>query len=151
MIRSIVTVSILVGMLCLAQQQSDPWSPKELLEPQTFAAELAQSQKPAKIIAVAFPPLYRQRHIAGAVYAGPGNKAEGIEALKKEVAGVSKDSDIVLYCGCCPMERCPNIRPAYKALKEMGYSRVRVLHVPNNMHIDWYAKNYPSEPAIAER
>jgi hypothetical protein len=48
------------------------------------------------------------------------------------------------------MGRCPNIRPAYKALKEMGYSRVRVLNVPNNMHIDWYAKNYPSEPAVAE-
>ena len=45
--------------------------------------------------------------IIGAVYAGPGNKPEGIEALKKEVAGLSKDADIVLYCGCCPMEKCP--------------------------------------------
>jgi len=150
MIRTKLIASILVGIVCLAQQGSDPWTPEELVVPRAFAAQLAQSQKPAKNIAVAFPVLYRQRHIAGAVYAGPGNKAEGIEALKKEVAGVSKDADIVLYCGCCPMDKCPNIRPAYKALKEMGYSRVRVLNIPNNMHNDWYTKKYPSEPAMAE-
>jgi rhodanese-related sulfurtransferase len=150
MIRTKLIASILVGIVCLAQQGSDPWTMEELVAARTFAAELAQSHKPAKIIAVAFPVLYRQRHIAGAVYAGPGNKAEGIEALKKEVAGVSKDADIVLYCGCCPMDKCPNIRPAYKALKEMGYSRVRVLNIPNNMHNDWYTKKYPSEPAMAE-
>lgn len=148
MIRSTLIATILVGVLCLAQQGSDPWTPEELVAARTFAAELDQSQKPAKIISVAFPVLYRQRHIAGAVYAGPGNKAEGIEALKKEVAGVSKDADIVLYCGCCPMDHCPNIRPAYKALKEMGYSRVRVLNIPSNMHNDWYTKKYPSEPPM---
>jgi 3-mercaptopyruvate sulfurtransferase SseA len=151
MIRTKLLASIFLGILCLAQQGSDPWTSEELVAPAAFAAELAQAHPPAKIIAVAFPVLYRQRHIAGAVYAGPGNKAEGIEALKKEVAGVSKDAEIVLYCGCCPMDKCPNIRPAYQALKKMGYSRVRVLSIPDNMHNDWYTKKYPSEPPIAEQ
>jgi hypothetical protein len=43
------------------------------------------------------------------------------------------------------MEKCPNIRPAYRALKELGFTRVRVLNIPTNMHTDWYTKNYPSE------
>jgi hypothetical protein len=60
-----------------------------------------------------------------------------------------KDADIVLYCGCCPMEHCPNIRPAYQALKESGFTRVRVLRIPTNMAADWYGKGYPSEAGSA--
>jgi hypothetical protein len=41
----------------------------------------------------------------------PGNRPEGIEALKKAVAGMAKDSDLVLYCGCCPMITCPTSGP----------------------------------------
>ena len=84
--------------------------------------------------------------IAGALDAGAGSKPEGIEALKKLVSGSPKDAEIVIYCGCCPMDKCPNIRPAYRALKEAGYTRIRVLNIPTNMSTDWYSKNYPSEP-----
>jgi hypothetical protein len=58
---------------------------------------------------------------------------------------VPKDADIVLYCGCCPMVKCPNIRPAYRALREMGFQHVRVLNIATNMHEDWFGKGYPSE------
>jgi len=93
--------------------------------------------------------LYRSKHITGAVYAGPGNRPEGIEALKKAVAGMAKDSDLVIYCRCCPMDRCPNIRPAWNTLKELGFTRVRVLNIPTNMATDWYQKDYPSEAGSA--
>jgi len=138
--------SLLLGVLCLAQPTQDPWTAKELLAADAFAAELARAKKPAKILAVPFPVLYRQRHIPGAVFVGPGNKAEGLAALKKEVAGLPKNADLVVYCGCCPMTQCPNIRPAIKALKEWGYTRVRVLNIPTNMHTDWFSKNYPADP-----
>lgn len=150
MIRNRLLGGLLLALLGLAQQGADPWTAKDLVATGAFAAELKKGKKPAKIIAVPFAVLYRQRHIAGSVFAGPGNKAEGIEALKKEVAGLAKDADIVIYCGCCPMVKCPNVRPAFKVLKEMGYTRVRVLDVPENMHNDWYVKKYPSEPAVAE-
>jgi hypothetical protein len=64
------------------------------------------------------------------------------------VADLPKDADIVVYCGCCPMVKCPNIRPAYRTLKELGFTHIRVLDVPTNMHDDWYAKNYPSEDGV---
>jgi hypothetical protein len=89
--------------------------------------------------------LYRNKHIVHAINAGPGYNAEGISLLKKAVANLSKDTDIVVYCGCCPMVKCPNIRPAYRALKELAFTRIRVLNIPTNMHTDWFGKDYPSE------
>jgi len=137
--------SILVAGLCLSQDAADPWPKHDLLEPATLAREI-QSAKPPKILCVAFPVLYRNKRILHAVGAGPGNKPEGIDALKQAVSGLAKDADIVIYCGCCPMDRCPNIRPAYRALKDMGFTHIRVLDIPTKMHTDWYSKNYPSEP-----
>jgi thiosulfate/3-mercaptopyruvate sulfurtransferase len=141
---------ILLAGLCLCQDVADPWPKPDLLEPAALAHEIQSAKAPA-IVCVAFPVLYRSKRILHAVGAGPGSKPEGIEALKQAVAGLAKDADIVIYCGCCPMERCPNIRPAYRALKEMGFTRIRVLDVPTNMHTDWYSKNYPSEPDAAQK
>src|SRR5690349_16062375 len=137
-----------VAVVCFIQAVTDPWAKPEILDPAAVAQEL-QSGKTPTILSVAFPVLYRSRHILRAIDAGPGNKPEGIELLKKAVAPLPKDADIVVYCGCCPMERCPNVRPAYRTLKEMGFTHIRVLNIPTNMHTDWYSKNYPSEPGSA--
>ena len=137
-----------VAAVCFCQDAPDPWSKTDLLEPADLAKTL-QTAKPPVVIAVAFPVLYNSKHITHAIFAGPGSKPEGIEALKKAAAAYPKDAEIVVYCGCCPMTKCPNIRPAYRALKEMGFTHIRVLDVPTNMHTDWYTKNYPSEPGPA--
>jgi len=140
---------LFLATLSLAQQP-DPWSAAELLQPAQLAATLQSpaAEKPY-IVCVAFPVLYRSKHITNAKFAGPGAKAEGIDDLKKVVAGIDKNREIVLYCGCCPMEKCPNLRPAFRTLKELGYTKVRALNIPTNMHTDWYTKNYPSEAGSA--
>ena len=89
--------------------------------------------------------LYRAAHIAGTNYAGPASKPEGIAELKKAVDSEPRNRDIVLYCGCCPMEKCPNIRPAFTALHEMGFTHVRVLSLPSNLKTDWIDKGYPTD------
>jgi len=148
--RSLFTASLVAAALCLGQTATDPWLESDLLEPSELASVLrSSSAKAPHILCVAFPVLYRSKHIQHAVFAGPGSKPEGIQALKKAVGGLAKDSDIVLYCGCCPMEKCPNLRPAFRALKEMGYTKVRVLRIPTNMHTDWFSKDYPSEAGTA--
>jgi rhodanese-related sulfurtransferase len=129
-----------------AAQQVNPWTPSELLEPAQLAEILKTRSGQPHVICVAFPVLYRTRHIAGAEFAGPGSKPEGIASLKQTVAHLPKTADIVLYCGCCPMVRCPNIRPAYRALKELGFTRVRVLSLPDDFRKDWEDKGYPVEP-----
>ena len=138
----------LLATLCLSQDAADPWPKSDLLEPRALAQEI-RSATPPQVLCVAFPVLYRSKHILHAVDAGPGAKPEGLEALKKAAAALPKNADIVIYCGCCPMVKCPNIRPAYRTLREMGFTHIRVLNIPTNMHEDWYSKNYSSEPGSA--
>jgi hypothetical protein len=138
----------LLATVCLSQDAADPWPKSELMEPAALAQEI-RSATPPQVLCVAFPVLYRSKHILHAVEAGPGFKPEGLEVLKKAAAAMPKNADIVIYCGCCPMVKCPNIRPAYRTLREMGFTHIRVLNIPTNMHEDWYSKEYPSEPGSA--
>jgi thiosulfate/3-mercaptopyruvate sulfurtransferase len=133
-------------LLLAALLAVDPWTEKDLMQPGEVAAHL----KGPLVIHVGFNVLYRAAHITGSEYAGPGSKAEGIELLKKAVAGQAKDREILLYCGCCPWEKCPNIRPAFAALHEMGFSKVRVMVVPKDFKTDWDDKGYPTEKRVGE-
>ncbi|MBI4902527.1 MAG: rhodanese-like domain-containing protein [Acidobacteria bacterium] len=143
--RSLALLALLGLSLLQASSVSDPWPQTALVEPAALAAQLKAGKSSAKIICVAFPLLYRTKHIKGAVFAGPGRNTEGIEMLKKEVAGLAKNSEILIYCGCCPMEACPNLRPAFSALRALGYTNVKVLKIPQNMENDWYKMNYPTD------
>jgi hypothetical protein len=127
-------------------QKTDPWRPNDLVEPATAAAEL--KAKPADqplVLQVGFQALYKSTRIPGAKYAGPGSTAEGIANLEAQVKGVAHDRPILIYCGCCPMEKCPNIRPAFAKLHELGFTNVQVLKIPTNMHTDWDVPGYPLE------
>lgn len=127
------------------EAQSNPWSKDELMDTASLAKVLKSSAPPPAIICVTFPFLYRQRHILHAKYAGPTSKPEGLNAFREAVQNMPKDAEIVVYCGCCPMVKCPNIRPAYQALKELGFTRIRILDMPTNFHTDWASKGYPVE------
>lgn len=123
----------------------DLWSKAELLEPSDLAKMLKVPEQPLRIICVTFPVLYRQKHIPHAQFAGPANKPEGIAVLRAAVKTLRHNAEIVIYCGCCPMKDCPNIRPAYRALKEMRFNHLRVLNLSTNFHADWVTKGYPVE------
>jgi hypothetical protein len=123
---------------------ADPWSAGDVMT----ADQLAKDIKSPLLLHVGFPVLYRSTHIPGSVYAGPGSTADGIAELKKAVAGQPKDRDIVLYCGCCPMEKCPNIRPAFAALHEMGFTKVRIVSIPTNFKTDWIDKGFPTDKRV---
>ena len=88
--------------------------------------------------------LYRQAHIPASEYVGTTSSPEGIELLKARVKSLPKNQAIVLYCGCCPWIRCPNVRPAFSALHQLGYSNVKVLYIADNFGSDWVDKGYPT-------
>lgn len=125
---------------------TDPWTRAQLISPESLIKRLVQT-KAAKplIIHVGFRPLYIQGHIPGSVYYGPAARPEGLAELRKYVREFPRNQEIVLYCGCCPWSECPNIRPAFKALKEMGFTRLKVLDIPERLSTDWVAKGYPLE------
>ena len=89
--------------------------------------------------------MYSQAHIPGSFFAGPGSQSDGLKLLESIVAKVPKGRFIVLYCGCCPWNRCPNVGPAYKRLHEMGFTNVKVLYLANNFGDDWLYKGYRVE------
>jgi thiosulfate/3-mercaptopyruvate sulfurtransferase len=123
---------------------SDPWTAEQTVQPAKLVEELQLERDPhVTVIYVGVRALYNGGHIPGAVFYGPGSTREGIAELKKYAATLPKNSDVLLYCGCCPLEKCPNLRPAFAALREMGFARFRVLILPTSFSADWVEKGYP--------
>ncbi len=141
-----VTISFSLAPVFAAE--GDPWSAAELVEPEVFAKELEADPSKFTILYAGFPILYKGAHIANALLAGPCSKPEGLEKFRKIVAGLPGNKETVLYCGCCPFDRCPNIRPAYSTAHEMKIARLRVLHLPTNLHTDWTMKGYPTQKSL---
>jgi thiosulfate/3-mercaptopyruvate sulfurtransferase len=116
--------------------------PAALLQPAELVQMLHSPAKPL-VLQVGSHVLFAEAHITGSEYAGPAGTSAGIETLRTRVIGLNKDSLIVLYCGCCPWGRCPNIRPAYQQLQALGFTNVKALSLPENFGTDWVAKGYP--------
>jgi thiosulfate/3-mercaptopyruvate sulfurtransferase len=126
---------------------SDPWTSEQTVQPAELAKEIAdpEAAKRPTVVCVAPHVLYMGGHIPGALYHGPGMNAQGIDDLKKWAQGMPRSANIVVYCGCCPLERCPNLRPAFQALHEMGFAHLRTLLLPTNFYTDWVKPGYPME------
>lgn len=130
----------------------DPWDKMQVITPVDMVKLLASSDaKKPPIICVGFEFLYKGAHIPGAQFIGPGREAKGIEALKQWATSVSHNTDVVIYCGCCPFKHCPNIRPAYQALHQAGLTHIRVLEIEDSFAKDWVDKRYPVEKGSASR
>ena len=113
------------------------------MQPAELAAIIDAHKVQPSILYVGFPNLYKGAHIRGAVLDGPASKASGLEQLRQVTDKMPRDHAIVIYCGCCPFDVCPNVRPAYRFLKDQGFTNVRVVKMPTNMHTDWVEKGYP--------
>jgi len=140
----------LLAMLCVvstnvnAQQTDGDIPAAQLLQPAELVQILNSSagEKPL-ILQVGSHVLYAEAHISGSEYVGAGGQDSGRQVLRDRVKSLKRDQFIVLYCGCCPWGKCPNIRPAYHALTSLGFTRVRVLYLADNFGTNWVAKGYP--------
>jgi thiosulfate/3-mercaptopyruvate sulfurtransferase len=129
------------------QAPPDPWTVSETVTPSDLAKERGDpnpADRPV-VACVGFRFLYDGGHVPGASFHGPASKNEGLADLKAWAQSLPKSSNVVLYCGCCPLVRCPNLRPAFTALHDVGFARLRVLLLPTNFGTDWAAKGYPVE------
>jgi thiosulfate/3-mercaptopyruvate sulfurtransferase len=127
-----------------APQPAAPIPAASLIQPAELAALLQSPAAPKPLILqVGFRTLYVQSHISGAEYAGPGNEESGLQRLRERVATLPKDAAIVIYCGCCPWNHCPNVGEAFSALQGLGFTHVKVMYVAENFGDDWVNKGYP--------
>ena len=115
----------------------------ELIQPQGLLKAL-QSGLPKPLVLYVGPRfLYAQAHIHNAEFIGPASDPQSLDNLRRRIAALPRNSFIVLYCGCCPWDHCPNIRPAYKELLKSGFTGVKVLYLANSFGTDWVDKGYP--------
>jgi len=123
----------------------DPWNSEEVLHPLKLVAELKTRDSGRHIIAVGTYSSFKGSHLPNAIFAGPGNKEKGLDLLAESFQKIPHDAEIIIYCGCCPFVRCPNIRPAYKSLKAAGFTNIKVLKLDTNLNTDWVDKGYTIE------
>jgi thiosulfate/3-mercaptopyruvate sulfurtransferase len=137
---------LLAAAALSGQTAPDPWTAADLIQPAQLVARL-HSPTAAKppIYYVGFGVLYRSKHIPGAEFAGPANRPEGLQALREAALKHPRTEEIVIYCGCCPWDHCPNLRPAFQMLRDLGFKRVRVLALPTTFSKEWIEKGYPFE------
>jgi thiosulfate/3-mercaptopyruvate sulfurtransferase len=137
-----LAATILFSSITPALPQSDnPWTDKQLKDPAVLAAAIANPKAPRPLIFNIGPV----QQIKGALAIGPANKSANLEKLNQQLAKLPKDKEVIIYCGCCPFSRCPNVRPAFELLKKLKFTNAKLLNLPSNLKDDWIDKGYPLE------
>lgn len=113
------------------------WTPDQLLEP----AQLAQHLESGKNVPVIFC-VGPGAVIPNSVDVGPAK--DSLVTLRSTLQDLKRDTAIVVYCGCCPFEHCPNVRPAIALLNELHFTNYKLLNLPHNIKTDWLDKGYPA-------
>ena len=134
-----ITASVIAINVSSCQGQSDPWTPQQLLAPADLASVLNNPKSPQPIVfCIGMDPV-----IKGSINIGPAMNPENLNTLKQQLTKLPKNSQVVVYCGCCPFSRCPNIRPTMALLKDMQFTNYKLLNLPQNVKVDWIDKGYP--------
>ena len=138
-------VLLLQAVPALAQHKPAASIPTaDLMQPADLAVSLKNALNPKPLLLhFGFRTLYAQAHIPGSEFVGPASDDAGSQLLRSRVAKLPKDSAIVIYCGCCPWNHCPNMAAAYDTLHALGFTRVKALHIADNFGTDWVDKGYP--------
>jgi thiosulfate/3-mercaptopyruvate sulfurtransferase len=132
------------------EKRADPWTKAQVLEAADLVRELGNSKGGSApvIVYVGFRTLFEGGHVPAATFHGTASKEAGLRELRKWVGALPRSTNLVIYCGCCPFDRCPNIRPAYKAVDDLGFTHVRLLVLPTSFAADWVEKGYPIEKGL---
>ena len=115
------------------------WTADQLLQPSDLATSLKDNKEIPVIFSIgpgAVIPHSRDMSMI--------KEEENMQKFKHELETLPKDTSVIVYCGCCPYEHCPNVRPAIQLLKDMKFTNYKLLDLPHNIKIDWINKGYPT-------
>jgi hypothetical protein len=136
--HSFVFALIMIGFQQCNAQKPENWTKDQLIEPAALAQTL-QTNKGIPLIYSVGPGAV----IPNSIDIGMTQNEKNLEKFKEAISKLPRNSNIVIYCGCCPFEHCPNVRPAIAVLKEMNFTNFHLLNLPHNIKTDWIAKGYP--------
>lgn len=134
-------IALLAPFAACGQSEPLPWTPEQLMQPAELAARIADAEVPPPVIYDIGPV----GGIPGSIHIGPGTEEENLAKLRTELSRLPQDAEVVIYCGCCPYDRCPNVRPTFKTLQALGFVNGKLLDLPENLKQDWIDKGYPVE------
>lgn len=121
------------------QQVKEPWTTNQLMAPADLAKVINDKNAKQPLVFSIGPGAI----IKGSIDIGPAQDKENLAKLKDRLSKLPKDANIVIYCGCCPFEHCPNIRPAFQLLNEMKFTNQKLLGLQKNIKVNWIDKGYP--------
>jgi len=135
----IATLLLLFITVAFNKKQAEPWRPDQLMASKDLAAIINSSTEVKPLIISVGPAGL----IKDAVDIGPAHEKQNLNKLKELLSKEKKDREIVIYCGCCPFQNCPNIRPAFSLLNSMKFTKHKLLDLPHNLKADWINYGYP--------
>lgn len=141
-LRLLLTILLIVGISVSSIGQAsntEPWTANQLMPPADLAKVINDKNAHQPTVFSIGPDAL----IKGSIDIGPARDKENLTKLKERLSKLPKDANIVIYCGCCPFEHCPNIRPAFQLLKEMKFTNQKLLSLQKNIKVDWIDKGYP--------
>lgn len=151
MLKNILLKLSFIALLCTAitavsyaqvskpNFQNNPWKEDQLISTIVLVSMISKKED-VKIYNIGVV-----QNVKGATNLGAASEAENLDKLKEILKTTPKNKAIVIYCGCCPMDRCPNIRPAFKTFVDQKFTNVRLLELPTNIKTDWIDKGFPVE------
>src|SRR5262249_29162416 len=120
-------------------QNAINWTNDQLLQPSGLAATLKDNKEIPVVFSIGPGAVIPHSKDMGMI-----KDEDNMKKFKQELEKLPKDTSIIVYCGCCPYEHCPNVRPALQLLKEMNFTNYKLLDLPHNIKIDWINKGYPT-------
>lgn len=141
--KFLLVLILMSGSISLFAQENpfgknENWTQKELMQPAELAAKIEANEKLPVILSVGPSALIPHSIDIGMVADSPN-----LKKLDHILDSLPKDTGVVIYCGCCPFDRCPNIRPAISALKERKFTNFHLLNLNTSIKADWIDKDYP--------
>ena len=134
-----MVASIAASCQGVTSGRTEPWTQSQLLEPSALAKTINNPDAKQPIIFCVGP----QAVIKNSIDIGPTRDKANLDKLQARLEKLPKDADIVIYCGCCPFSRCPNVRPAFDLLNKMQFKNQKLLDLKQNVKVDWIDKGYP--------
>jgi thiosulfate/3-mercaptopyruvate sulfurtransferase len=138
-LKTVATLLFVVVACFSFAQNPVNWTKEQLLEPAQLA-QIIQKNEVAPIVYSIGPGAV----IKNSINIGSVKEPANMQEFKKQLSKLPKDASIVVYCGCCPFEHCPNVRPAVAALNEMKFTNYKLLNLSHNVKTDWLDKGYPA-------
>ncbi|HVZ97088.1 MAG TPA: hypothetical protein VG847_09455 [Chitinophagaceae bacterium] len=120
-------------------QNTENWTSKDLTEPAALATAIKEKKDLPMIFNVGPSAI-----IPNSIDIGMVKNQANLDKFQSALSNLPKSANILIYCGCCPFERCPDVRPAIALLKSMKFTNYHLLDLPTSIKADWIDKGYPT-------